>query len=448
MTNFKSKRILVSWYCDPSQTRIPPFRLSDNQVTSGPKLGTGPEFYDFFTPHQRVYDLYEAARSQGFEDRFDAVVVFSDSSLMNLPLNLKAFQCPTVLCLGDTHHLDRPIQRMVAYALDARFDFVVSNYNRQHVHWFQEAGMQQTAWIPGLAATHVPRPFQHRHKRVGFVGQIGNVHPRRAPMFRAMEEANTPIIAGKASRTEAADLYASSILSFNASLNGDVNLRVFEVMSAAGCLLTDRLSPESGLPLLFEEGKEFIGYDSIEELLDRAHHYLRNPTDSLRIAKAGHAAYLERFLPEHQAQRLLDWVFNGRLPDFNNPGWDCRPQIASQEPVPLPLRVQLYEYIQAAHLSHEHVRVLIAPEVPLSVAADMLDLRRVQCCLLDASQQKRERLAQFGLGKRVSYLSHTDAMSSGNWYFMIAGDTNIAIRQIPHHKLVLLPLPKQQSSAA
>ncbi len=266
--------------------------------------------------------------------------------------------------------------------------------------------------------------------------------------MQAMQKADIPLAAGRGSRAEAADLYATSVLSFNSSLNGDVNLRNFEVMSAAGCLLTDRLNPESGFPLLFAEGKEYIGYDSVEELVEKARFYLKNPAAALQIAKAGHAAYKERFLPERQARRLFDWVFEGKVPEFNELGWDCRPQIAVGEPIPLPLRIQLYEHIQAAHLAQEQVRVLVAPEVPLSVVADMLDLRRVRCCLLDVYPQRREVLARFGLAERVSYFSSEQAMTEGNWSFIIAGSANQVVRQISHHKLVLLPTMAAQPNAA
>jgi hypothetical protein len=55
-----------------------------------------------------------------------------------------------------------------------------------------------------------------------------------------------PLAATTGSREATADVYAESLACFNASLNGDLNFRVFEVLSAGGCLLTDRLAPEAG----------------------------------------------------------------------------------------------------------------------------------------------------------------------------------------------------------
>ena len=63
------------------------------------------------------------------------------------------------------------------------------------------------------------------------------------------------LVAARGSRDHAADMCASSVVSFNASLNGDLNLRVFETLSAGGCLLTDRLSAQSGLDLILKTAK-------------------------------------------------------------------------------------------------------------------------------------------------------------------------------------------------
>ena len=64
-------------------------------------------------------------------------------------------------------------------------------------------------------------------------------------------------------------MYAQSTVSFNASLSGDLNMRVFEVLSAGGFLLTDRLSPQAGLELLLRPGHDCETYGDAEELLDK-----------------------------------------------------------------------------------------------------------------------------------------------------------------------------------
>ena len=63
--------------------------------------------------------------------------------------------------------------------------------------------------------------------------------------------------------------FTLSNISLNISLNGDLNLRNFEILSAKSFLLTDKLSDESGLSLLLENGKDYESYSSIDELIEK-----------------------------------------------------------------------------------------------------------------------------------------------------------------------------------
>ena len=311
--------ILVSWYTDPRS--IPPFVLSPGQVTIGPKVRPDqPQLMFAARTPIGVYDLKVALESQGLATRYDLIVVYADASHTNFPLNLGAFDCPKVLVVGDTHHLDSPLRRMVEYASDARFDFVVSIYNRQHLRWFSAAGFARVAWFPGLSVRHVPWPFSPNRKRqVGFVGQASTRHMRRSRLIDLLRSSGLPLAVVTGTREVSAQVYAESIACFNASLNGDLNLRVFEVLSAGGCLLTDRLAPEAGLDLLLEEDTHYFAYDTPEELIDKAQYLLRHPDRALAVARAGNEVFVDSMLPGTRAANLLAWVFEDRLDDLLAP---------------------------------------------------------------------------------------------------------------------------------
>lgn len=369
------KSILVSWYTDP--TVIPPFILSPDQVTVGPKLRPDqPQLmYAGRTPIG-VYDLKVALASQGMADRYDLIVVYADPSGMNFPLNLDAFDCPKVLVVGDTHHLKWPLRQMIEYATDAHVDFIVSIYDRQHLRWFGEAGFDRVAWFPGLAVRHVPKPFRtDRKSQVGFVGQISRRHVRRTRLIEELRSSGVPLAAMAGTREVTADVYAESIASFNASLNGDLNLRVFEVLSAGGCLLTDRLAPESGLGLLLDEDTHYFGYDTPEELVEMARYLLQNPEQALAVARAGNAAFVESMLPGRRAADLLAWISEDRLDDL----YRVPAQTGQSDPnVELMDRLRIYETLQQVHLEKERPRVLFDPSVPEIYRSDAADLRRLQ----------------------------------------------------------------------
>lgn len=421
------KHILVSWYTNPDY--IPPFRLSERQYTTGPNLNPAgpPPAFDAITP-QGSYDLQAVVEEQGGPSSFDLVVVWADASRTNLPLNVRAFGCPAVLCVGDTHHMNTPLQTMLGYARQAGFDLIVSSHNRHHLHWFVEAGLPRVAWIPGLKVQHTPRPFTRtRASRLGFVGQFGRFHPRRRRLIEGLQAHRLPLMACGGNRDFAADLYASSLLSLNISLNGDLNLRVFEVLSAGGCLLTDRLAPESGLEAILEPEREFLSYGDLDELRDKLRFHLARPEAALAVAEAGMRAYADRLTPARQIRTLLDWAFEGRLDHLHRSDWDRRPAFNADHKALLPKRIQLYERLQEVHRVEERCQVLFGTDVPASYIADTLDLHRSHPAILTQgdgrAEETRRRLNVLGLGRPVDLVSPKEASAKG-WNIVVQTTVN------------------------
>lgn len=406
----KQKRILVSWYADPRY--IPPFVLSDRQVTVGPKsFADQPAMmFSAWTP-AGAHDLKGALDAAGIPTEFDAVVVWADASGVNLPLNLVAFGCPTVLCAGDTQHLKTPLNAMIEYAKRARYDFIVSSHNRHHLHWFVEAGFKNCAWLPGLKVRHTPRPFAaSRNPVVAFVGNATEYHARRTRLIAALARAAVPIHSMRAPREASADIFASSRASFNASLNGDLNLRVFEILSSGGCLFTDRLTPESGLSLILDEGKEFIGYDNVEDCVEQARFILRNPKVALDVARAGNRAFAQKMTPEQRANELLAWVFDGRLDALYRVG---EASSLSDSSSLLHSRIRAYEELQEIHRVLEKPKVLFASGIPEAYLRDALDLKRLNISIgdfaVDAAPSKDP-----AIWKRCS-IAGRPRMETTNW---------------------------------
>lgn len=384
-SDHRQKRILVVWYCDPRY--IPPFSLSERQVTVGPKwFPDQPQMmFAGFTP-RGAYDLEAAVSALKIDKRFDAIVVWADASGVNFPLNLEAFDCPRVLCVGDTHHLQSPLNKMLAYARATRYDFMLSSHNRQHLHWFAEAGFSKLAWLPGLKVQHFPRRFTNSRKRqICFVGNVAANHQRRHCLLETLERNSLPLLVTRAPQAAAADVFASSLVSFNASLNGDLNLRVFEVLSAGGCLVTDRLSEQSGFHLILKEERDFIGYDTESELVRQTRTLLERPNRALDIARSGNRAFTRTMLPEHRAAQLLAWIFDDRLDDLFR-----FPSVSRASPVPLKDRIRVYEDLQELQRTTGNARVIFAPQVPGTYLDDAADLQRVAISLTERREHARQ----------------------------------------------------------
>lgn len=414
-------RILVSWYTRPGY--IPPFRLSGNQVTVGPAYGDPGEeaVFQAFTPFQEPYDLGAFVEKAGVGTDFDAVVVWADASRNNMPSGLDAFRCPKLLCVGDTQHKDEPLRTMVAYAKGAGYDHVLSSHNRHHLHWFVAAGLTNVAWIPGIKVRHLPQAPQTRLPGIAFVGNAGDAHPLRRTLLDALRAANLHLAAGTAPHEEAARIYGQALLGFNASLNGDLNLRIFEILSGGACLLTDRLAPQSGLSLLLEEDRHFVGYDGAEDLVDKARHLLAHPEAALRIGAAGAAHFEAQLAPALQQRRMLDWILGGRLDSLYQHAWDARPALAAREGVSLDRRIAIYETLQEAHRQRPRLRVLFGTDVPTCHIADAADLHRAELAILSPNGELPPPLqaARDCLGGKPVACMRADMARKQAWDFVV-----------------------------
>lgn len=399
-------RILVSWHESPSY--IPAPRLSPDQFVVGPqRTDEPPDIYPLVAPRE-PYDLHEHLRAHGIDPAFDLVFVSFDSLMRNAPRNLAAFGCPLVLFAGDSHHMEAPLRTIIAYMRSEPFDLVVTGHNRHHLHWFQAGGARQAAWLPGLSVRHLPVAAPPRRRpEIAFVGQSGPFHPRRTRMLEHLQGAALPVRAGRATREVSAALYAGSQVAFNASLNGDLNMRVCEVLSASGCLLTDRLAPVSGLSQVLEEGREYLAYDDGEELVAQARALLADPVRAGAIAAAGHRRYMAELAPERQIARLLDWVGGGEIAPLYR-GLDdlrvrCGPLAAR-----LSARMRTYEGVQERHRQAERTVIDVAADAPPELVFDLADLPRLTLRLAPAMPEGAAIAAQARLlGARVELTGGT-----------------------------------------
>jgi hypothetical protein len=149
------------------------------------------------------YDLYDFVQGseQIVDKEFDLVAVWTSSFDQISPLNTKKFGCPTLLLAGDTHHWKFPINHLLAYWATEGFDYVATAYNRQHLHWFAAAGVENLAWLPPISMRTVTHEWvEVRENQVVFIGQQGSRHPRRSRLVQAIKEADLPILIKTANR--------------------------------------------------------------------------------------------------------------------------------------------------------------------------------------------------------------------------------------------------------
>ncbi|HIK21378.1 MAG TPA: glycosyltransferase [Synechococcus sp. M44_DOE_062] len=414
-------RVLLNWPAPPDY--IPPPRLSDRQVTLCPKgraKGFGLGFVDLSGELVECpggdYDLYDfVQQSEQIADKeFDLVVVWTSSFDQISPLNTKKFGCPTLLLAGDTHHWKFPVNHLLAYWATEGFDYVATAYNRQHLHWFAAAGVENLAWLPLLSMHTVTHEWvEARENQVVFIGQQGSRHPRRSRLVQAIQKADLPILIRVANRQEAAKWFANSLISFNCSQNGDLNLRNLEVISAGGFLLTDQLSFASGLNELLVPGTYCDTYNCEKELLEKIRYYLDHPQEAIDIARRAYHTFDQHWHPRHRIQNLLGWVFGGELPEpfCYSPGSDVRYFVSTASSAWVDTRLGIYEPIQELHRVQERLRVLVSRGCPEVIAADLLDLPRLELYVEEGFEDPCALLQQKGVPERT----HALRGEPGSW---------------------------------
>jgi hypothetical protein len=376
-----------------SPTYIAPPRLSRRQTTGGPLMTTVPGARTFSTPRGE-YDLPEALARAGLRLAPDLVVIWADATRANLPRNLGRLPGRKVLMVGDTQHLPMPLRTMITYALSEPFDLVLSCHNRHHLHFFLEAGLRHVAWLPsaeGDCPTRFEPPPSARSHEIVSAGQIGKHHPFRSRLVEALRARGLPLSHVMASPAELHTRYGEALLTLNASLNGDLNLRIGEALAAGACLVTDAGSPLGGLDRLYEAGRELFTYRTVAEAADRLESLLAAPDVALAAARRGWERQVFDWGFEAQRRRL--WRLVERGDEDDRLSLRHEPRCADRtlwDPGRLAHRLEVYEAVQERNrVSEAPLRVGVHATAAPVVAADLLDLHRSQVHVEDGPALRR-----------------------------------------------------------
>jgi hypothetical protein len=210
------------------------------------------------------------------------------------PVGLEDLRCPTAVYLIDTHQ-DLGLRLTYAPFFDEIFVAQLNN-----VADVRAAGYPQAQWLP-LAADRAfaQEPSRPRHLDVAFVGKLGQSGtPRREVLDTIASSFRTNDLRRRYRPSEMRELYGQAKIVVNASIGGDVNMRVFEAMVSGALLVTDRIG--NGLDELFTEGEHYVGYSTANEARDAIAHYLDDHCDRVRIAAAGQRQVLSQHTYDHR----------------------------------------------------------------------------------------------------------------------------------------------------
>jgi hypothetical protein len=414
----RPKKVLVSWEINPGYT--PPFKLSSNQINvcrvQAGKMSLfseGEYKISAWTP-EGDYDLFELLKHNNIDTNFDLVVVWSSSAkshkgFYNQPINLHKFNCKKLLVLGDTHHMDGPISSMLQYCENEAFTHITTMYDRQHLHFFEKTKFDpKIAWFPVASVVERRSHVQHNRRfRVSLLGNYGSAHAYRKKIIQTLEKKPINLICGVRSNSEAFNIFSSSLINLNVSLNGDFNLRTHEILMSGGFLLTDQLSEESGFNILLRDGEECVTYESIRDLNEKLEYYLSHPKLTSEISRNGQIVYASKLRPEISLNKMMKWVFSDEVEFTNQVFEDARHQhereIVNESFLQKIERVKFYEdYQEINRLSTDQI-INLGPEInPLNLI-DIIDLNRVKIKISRFDNHKLKLLNKLQYLDRVNF---------------------------------------------
>jgi glycosyltransferase involved in cell wall biosynthesis len=339
-----------------------------------------------------AFDIGDVLANVPAEQKPDFIVVKADATGRNLPRNLAGLKVPRVLLVGDTHHLGQPIQKLIRYAQEEPFDLVIFDHTRHHARFFAEAGVRNLHWLPALDYGYEPRLLRPMPSRpLTFVGQAGRFHPYRRWVLEQVQAAGLPLEVLRGRLAETADFYADSQVTLNISLNGDLNLRVFEALAAGGFLLTDALGDDSGLPRLFEAGRHLDTWRTPGELVEKIRHYLAHPDEAARIRQAGQAEMVRRHHPDVKLREfftLLDGGEPNERYDLRRETWWPRATVA---PKPEFFReIVAYEALQEMHRTARRLTLFAAEPTALDHFNNLPRLEIASLAALAAKPEEKK----------------------------------------------------------
>jgi hypothetical protein len=256
-----------------------------------------------------------------------------DSGGKYFPPGIEDLPIPTACYLVDVH-LGTWRRQAARF-----FDAVFVAQNSQLAAYQHELRHEQVYWLP-LAAADVFRPLNlPRLYDIGFVGSMTTAH-RRTPRARRLqllaERFSTNDLTRGYTPAEASQIYNQARLVFNVSVNGDVNMRVFEGTACGALLLND--SAANGLDELFDVDHELAVYADDADLLEKAAYYLAHDAEREQLAAAGQARTLGQHTFQQRATRIGEVITS---PEFKQ----CAPLRAAARQERLDARLEVYTHL-------------------------------------------------------------------------------------------------------
>jgi len=228
----------------------------------------------------KQFDLKEI---QNVKNGFDFYLRIDDG---DYSLNLPDCLHPCGFWLSDTH-LPKPYKKIKNSIKN--YDFVFCMQKEGKIRLEKET-KKCCFWIP-WATDEVPLDFKFPQEEekiwdICFIGTEGK-HSLRKVVLEILKINYPNSYFGRAHYTEILNYYSKARIVVNYPINNDINLRIFEAMSAGALVITHRIK-DDGFEEIFKENEHLVVFDDIlKEMRQKIDFYLENKDLRQKIAYQG-----------------------------------------------------------------------------------------------------------------------------------------------------------------
>lgn len=214
---------------------------------------------------------------------------------------------PRVLFWWDAFHHMFSITVQLALVFD--MVYVAEYLDAEHA---QMAGFKNTQWLPGAFYPGLYKPLVlEKQHNIGFVGQLNDFVRRKGLTRKTALEQLVKKFGGDVRwdlrGPGVNELYNRSNLLWERSIFANIGTRLFETVGSGGAMvLMNRFPCNNGLDQIGEDGVHFVTYDeTLEDMLEKANHYLLYPEEREKIRLAGYAHFLENHTYRHRMEKIF-----------------------------------------------------------------------------------------------------------------------------------------------
>lgn len=246
------------------------------------------------------YDHYWTEHAEKAEEKYDLYLRIDHGDYKyDIPNKFR----PAVFYAIDTH-LKKPYRKIKEQA--KHYDMVFCVHKEGAVRLSRELKID-AIWLPVACDPDIHKKIEtQKIYDIGFVGTEGKKNPRKI-LLEKLKTRYPASFLGIAPYTKISEIYGSSKIGFNYSINNDVNMRMFEVPSCGAMLLTNRIK-NNGFDEILEDRKNVVVYRSPRELFRLIEYYLSHDREREEIAANGYELVIAKHTYLHRAKAMLEKI--------------------------------------------------------------------------------------------------------------------------------------------